>query len=302
VLFQYVDGFLNHLQVEKNASGMTIVSYRTDLNQFFEFLSELNSLPRELVSKELFNHKSVRDYLAHLQNKGFSRSTMARKLATLRSFVRYLCREEVLEGNPIAAVATPKQEKRLPRFLYPQEIETLIEAPDTSRVSGLRDQAILELLYGTGIRVSELVALNLNNIDTQNGYVKVTGKGGKERIVPMGKKACLAVDKYLPLRQKSIRKDPNLELAVFLNKFGQRLTARSVRNIINKYVQQVALNQKVSPHTLRHTFATHLVNGGADLRSVQELLGHVKLSTTQVYTHVTTERIKSVHDKNHPRR
>jgi integrase/recombinase XerC len=302
VLFQYVDGFLNHLQVEKNASGMTIVSYRTDLNQFFEFLSELNSLPRELVSKELFNHKSVRDYLAHLQNKGFSRSTMARKLATLRSFVRYLCREEVLEGNPIAAVATPKQEKRLPRFLYPQEIETLIEAPDTSRVSGLRDQAILELLYGTGIRVSELVALNLNNIDTQNGYVKVTGKGGKERIVPMGKKACLAVDKYLPLRQKSIRKDPNLELAVFLNKFGQRLTARSVRNIINKYVQQVALNQKVSPHTLRHTFATHLLNGGADLRSVQELLGHVKLSTTQVYTHVTTERIKSVHDKNHPRR
>jgi hypothetical protein len=146
------------------------------------------------------------------------------------------------------------------------------------------------------------VALNLNNIDTQNGYVKVTGKGGKERIVPMGKKACLAVDKYLPLRQKSIRKDPNLELAVFLNKFGQRLTARSVRNIINKYVQQVALNQKVSPHTLRHTFATHLLNGGADLRSVQELLGHVKLSTTQVYTHVTTERIKSVHDKNHPRR
>lgn len=302
MLFQYVDGFLNHLQVEKNASGMTIVSYRTDLNQFFEFLSELNSLPRELVSKELFNHKSVRDYLAHLQNKGFSRSTMARKLATLRSFVRYLCREEVLEGNPIAAVATPKQEKRLPRFLYPQEIETLIEAPDTSRVSGLRDQAILELLYGTGIRVSELVALNLNNIDTQNGYVKVTGKGGKERIVPMGKKACLAVDKYLPVRQKSIRKDPNLELAVFLNKFGQRLTARSVRNIINKYVQQVALNQKVSPHTLRHTFATHLLNGGADLRSVQELLGHVKLSTTQVYTHVTTERIKSVHDKNHPRR
>ncbi len=227
---------------------------------------------------------------------------MARKLATLRSFVRYLCREEVLDGNPIAAVATPKQEKRLPRFLYPQEIKTLIDAPDTNRISGLRDQAILELLYATGIRVSELVALNLSNIDTQNGYVKVTGKGGKERIVPMGNKACQAMDKYLPARQKTIRKEPNQEPAVFLNKFGQRLTARSVRNIINKYVQQVALNQKVSPHTLRHTFATHLLNGGADLRSVQELLGHVKLSTTQVYTHVTKERIKSVHDKNHPRR
>lgn len=302
MLFQHVDGFLNHLRVEKNASGMTIVSYRTDLTQFFEFLSEFNSLPRERVSKDLFNHKSVRDYLTHLQNNGFSRSTMARKLATLRSFVRYLCREEVLEGNPIAAVATPKQEKRLPRFLYPQEIETLINAPDTNRASGLRDQAILEMLYATGIRVSELVSLNLNNIDTENGCVKVLGKGDKERIVPMGKKACLAMDKYLPARKKIIKKDPNLETAVFLNKFGQRLTARSVRNIINKYVQQVALNQKVSPHTLRHTFATHLLNGGADLRSVQELLGHVKLSTTQVYTHVTKERIKSVHDKNHPRR
>lgn len=302
MLFQYVDGFLNHLRVEKNASGMTIVSYRTDLAQFFEFLADLNSLPRELVSRELFNHKTVRDYLAYLQNNGFSRSTMARKLATLRSFVRYLCREEVLEGNPIAAVATPKQEKRLPRFLYPKEIETLLEAPDTNRTSGLRDQAILELLYATGIRVSELVSLNLNNVDTKNGYIKVIGKGDKERIIPMGKKACFAVDKYLTVRNKTIKKDPQLERAVFLNKFGQRLTARSVRNIINKYVQQVALNQKVSPHTLRHTFATHLLNGGADLRSVQELLGHVKLSTTQIYTHVTKERIKTVHDKNHPRR
>jgi integrase/recombinase XerC len=144
--------------------------------------------------------------------------------------------------------------------------------------------------------------LDLKNIDSKEGYIKVLGKGSKERIVPMGKKACFAIDSYLPVRKRTIRKDPNLELAVFLNKFGQRLTARSVRNIINKYVKQVALNQKVSPHTLRHTFATHLLNGGADLRSVQELLGHVKLSTTQVYTHVTKERIKTVHDKNHPRR
>jgi len=227
---------------------------------------------------------------------------MARKLATLRSFVRYLCREEVLEGNPIAAVSTPKQEKRLPRFLYPKEIELLLEAPDISRPSGLRDKAILEVLYATGIRVSELVSLNLSNLDTQSGSIKVLGKGGKERIIPMGTKACTAMDKYLQVRRKALKKDNGTETAVFLNKFGQRLTARSVRNIINKYVQQVALNQKVSPHTLRHTFATHLLNGGADLRSVQELLGHVKLSTTQVYTHVTKERIKTVHDKSHPRR
>jgi len=301
VLFQHIDGFLNHLRVEKNASGMTIVSYRTDLNQFFEFLSRLNSLPPEKVSVESFNHKSVRDYLTHLQNNGISRATMARKLATLRSFVKYLCREEVLKGNPIAAVATPKQEKKLPRFLYPQEIQTLIEAPDTGRVSGLRDQAILELLYATGIRVSELVALNINDVDTKNGFIKVIGKGDKERIIPMGKKACLAMDRYLQARDKIIRKNRNAETAVFLNKFGQRLTARSIRNIINKCVQQVALNQKVSPHTLRHTFATHLLDGGADIRSVQELLGHVKLSTTQIYTHVTKDRIKNVHGRNHPR-
>lgn len=302
MLFQYVEGFLNHLRVEKNASGMTIVSYRTDLAQFFQFLSNLYSLPCESVARESFNHKSVRDYLAYLQTNGFSRSTMARKLATLRSFVRYLCREEVLEGNPIAAVSTPKQEKRLPRFLYPKEIELLLEAPDISRPSGLRDKAILEVLYATGIRVSELVSLNLSNLDTQSGSIKVLGKGGKERIIPMGTKACTAMDKYLQVRRKALKKDNGTETAVFLNKFGQRLTARSVRNIINKYVQQVALNQKVSPHTLRHTFATHLLNGGADLRSVQELLGHVKLSTTQVYTHVTKERIKTVHDKSHPRR
>jgi len=226
---------------------------------------------------------------------------MARKLATLRSFVRYLCREEVLRGNPIAAVATPKQEKKLPRFLYPQEIQTLIDAPDTGRVNGLRDRAILELLYATGIRVSELVALDINDIDTKNGFIKVVGKGDKERIVPMGKKACLAMDKYLKAREKIVRKNCNVGTALLLNKFGQRLTARSIRNIINKYVQQVALNQKVSPHILRHTFATHLLDGGADIRSVQELLGHVKLSTTQIYTHVTRDRIKNVHDKNHPR-
>lgn len=301
MLFQHIEGFLNHLRVEKNASGMTIVSYRTDLNQFFEFLSHVNSLPPEMVSKESFNHKSVRDYLTHLQNNGISRATMARKLATLRSFVRYLCREEVLKGNPIAAVATPKQEKKLPRFLYPQEIQTLIDAPDTGRVNGLRDRAILELLYATGIRVSELVALDINDIDAKNGFIKVVGKGDKERIVPMGKKACLAMDKYLKAREKIVRKNCNVGTALLLNKFGQRLTARSIRNIINKYVQQVALNQKVSPHILRHTFATHLLDGGADIRSVQELLGHVKLSTTQIYTHVTRDRIKNVHDKNHPR-
>jgi len=303
LLFQHVEGFLEHLQVEKNASEMTIVSYRTDLIQFFDFISDKYSVSRDEVTEEMVIHKSVREYLSYLQLRGFSRSTMARKLATLRSFVRYLCREGVLQGNPIAAVSTPKQEKKLPRFLYPMEIELLLDAPDISKAGGIRDKAILELLYATGIRVSELVSLDIQNVDTEEGYIKVTGKGNKERIVPMGKNASLSLKMYYPMRTKDLRKGSNdNETAVFLNKFGQRLTARSVRNIINKYVQQVAINQKVSPHTLRHTFATHLLNGGADLRSVQEFLGHVKLSTTQIYTHVTNERIKSVHDKKHPRR
>ncbi|MGE5403388.1 MAG: tyrosine recombinase XerC [Candidatus Saccharibacteria bacterium] len=303
MLVQHIDGFLNHLRVEKSASSMTLISYRTDLAQFFDFLRETNSLPSGPISHDFFNHKTVRDYLTFLQKSGFSRSTMARKLAALRSFVKYLCREEVLGGNPIAAVSTPKQEKKLPRFLYPAEIEALLDAPDTSNISGIRDRAILELLYATGIRVSELVELNLVNISMNDGFIKVLGKGNKERIVPMGEPACRALDQYY---QKSrpvfARKAGRDQKAVFLNKFGGRLTARSVRNILNKYVEEVALNQKVSPHMLRHSFATHLLDNGADLRSVQELLGHVKLSTTQVYTHVTKERLKSVHKKSHPRR
>ncbi|MGE5422959.1 MAG: tyrosine recombinase XerC [Ignavibacteriales bacterium] len=302
MLFRYVDGFLNHMRVEKGASSMTLVSYRTDLSQFIEFLSKANALPQEDINKELFNHKSVRDYLAYLQNNGLSRSTMARKLAALRSFVKYLCREEVLTSNPIAAVATPKQEKKLPRFLYPKEVEALVEAPDARLPGGARDRAILEILYATGIRVSELVSMNLGDVYYDESFIKVLGKGNKERIVPLGESARLALVYYINgTRRSQEYKIGHEQKAIFLNKFGERLTARSVRNIINKYVEEVAINQKVSPHTLRHTFATHLLNGGADLRSVQEMLGHVKLSTTQVYTHVTKDQLKTVHDKAHPR-
>ncbi|MGE5371369.1 MAG: tyrosine recombinase XerC [Solirubrobacterales bacterium] len=303
MLTRLVGGFMTHLRVEKSASNMTLISYRTDLSQFIQFLSEQKGLPEEAVTKELVDHKTVREYMVHLQKAGFSRATMARKLAAIRSFVRYLCREEILDGNPIAAVATPKQEKKLPRFLFPTEVEDLLNAPDSQQGSGLRDRAILELLYATGIRVSELVSLNLISLDYHEGMIKVLGKGGKERLVPVGEKACRAVEHYIEgPRKRLAKKVGKEEKAVFLNKFGRRLTARSVRNIINKYVEEIALNQKVSPHTLRHTFATHLLNGGADLRAVQELLGHVKLSTTQVYTHVTKDRLKAVYDQTHPRR
>jgi integrase/recombinase XerC len=302
VLFSHVEAFLDHLKIEKSASNLTIVSYRTDLLQFFDFLAQYHNLPRQEVPAEALNHKSTREYLAAMQDEGLSRSTMARKLAALRSFVKYLCRENIIGGNPIAAVSTPRQEKKLPRFLYPTEIEALLNAPDTSRPVGKRDRAILETLYCTGVRVSELAGMDLVDFNANEDFTKVKGKGEKERIVPVGSQAREALQNYIVGARPYLLKNNQPNSALFVNKYGTRLSARSVRNIINKYVEQVALNQKVSPHTLRHSFATHLLNAGADLRSVQELLGHVKLSTTQIYTHLTRDDIKHVYDKTHPRR
>jgi len=303
MLFRHIDGFLNYLRVEKNASRLTIISYKTDLVQFFEFLAGKEKQPLEQLAKESLNHKSVREYLAHIQNNGQSKATAARKLASLRSFVKYLCRENILAENPIAAVSTPKQEQRLPKFLYSQEIELLMKAPDLSSPAGIRDKAILETLYASGIRVSELTGLNLRNLDFAEEYIKVTGKGDKDRLVPLGRKAKVALLLYInKSRPTYLKQGKKINEAVFLNRFGERLSARSIRNILNKYVESIALNQRISPHTLRHTFATHLLNNGADLRSVQELLGHVELSTTQIYTHLTRDNIKTIYNNTHPRR
>ena len=303
MLVEHVDGFLDHLRVEKSASPLTLISYKKDLDQFFDFLAAANRVKPESISLDKLNHRAVRDYVSQMQRQELSRATMARKLAALRSFVKYLCRENVLTGNPIANVSTPKMEKRLPRFLYPVETEMLIEAPDPSNVRGLRDRAILETLYAAGVRVSELVGINLVDLDLNEQWIKIRGKGGKERLAPLGNKAKKALLEYIekarPYQYEGQGSEPE---ALFLNKTGTRISVRSIRNIINKYVDQLALNQKVSPHTLRHSFATHLLNGGADLRAVQELLGHVKLSTTQIYTHLTKDHIKTIHDQTHPRR
>lgn len=302
MLFQQIDGFLNHLRVEKSATNLTLLGYKTDLAQFFTFLSSRYAIPKEKIGSDLLNHRSVREYLTYMQEKGLSRSTMARKLAALRSFVKFLCRENILASNPIAAVSTPKQDKKLPKFLYSLEIDLLMDAPDLSTPFGKRDKAILETLYAAGLRVSELVGLNMEDLDFEEGFIKVKGKGQKERIVPLGSKAKTALTLYIEKARSFLGKVKPAANALFLNRFGSRLSARSVRTILNKYVEDIALNQKISPHTLRHSFATHLLNGGADLRSVQELLGHVKLSTTQIYTHLTRENIKTTFDKNHPRR
>ena len=299
-MYTYLDNFIVYLKVEKNASPRTQESYQSDIWQFTDFLAEELDVPGEHVTPKQVDHLVVRKYLALLQKKGLHRSTIARKLAGIRSFFRYLCREEIIIINPMLRISTPKLEKRLPEFLYEDEITLLLEAPDSGTPAGLRDKAILEVLYSSGLRVSELVGLDIADIDMEMEYVRAMGKGSKERVVPLGSYAIRAVNRYLK-EGRTLLQGNQVTGALFLNRSGGRLTARSVRDIVAKYVKQVSIQRKISPHTLRHSFATHLLDRGADLRSVQELLGHVKMSTTQIYTHVTKQKLKSVYEKTHPR-
>lgn len=289
--------FLLYLQVEKNASDHTLKSYKADIADFIIFAEQHGYTS----GFDTVNHILIRTYLAELKKQDYSRRTMARRIAALRSFFRFLCRESKLETNPFHQVHTPKLEKRLPEFLAETEINCLFTLP-TKNELGMRDLALLELLYATGIRVGELTGLNLYDIDLDTCFVLVYGKGSKERIVPLGSKAKAALTLYLEQSRPVLcRKTGQTHTKVFVNSKGGPLTDRSVRRIIDKYVDLLALNKHVSPHTIRHTFATHLLDHGADLRFVQELLGHVSLSTTQLYTHVTKEKLKSVYRQAHPR-
>jgi len=287
---RYVDKFINYLRVERNASEHTIANYRADLEMFGAFLGE-----RGL---EGVDHLAIRRFLAELRSRNYSKRTVARKLASLRSLFRFLFREGLIKNNPITAVMTPKLDKKLPVFLDVDKVKTLLECPPADDVSGMRDRALLETLYSTGMRVSELVGLDTDDIDFISGVVKVFGKGKKERIVPIGEPALDAIRKYVDKRAAAKVRDKD---AVFLNKSGRRLTDRSVRRVIDKHIKACSIAEKISPHSLRHSFATHLLYRGADLRSVQELLGHMNLSTTQIYTHVTMDRLKAVYDRAHPR-
>lgn len=287
---RYIDKFMNYLKVEKNASAHTITNYTVDLDVFKDFLGD-----KEI---ETVDHLSLRRFLAELRAKNYAKRTVARKLASLRSFFRFLFREGHIKKNPITAVLTPKLDKKLPLFLDTARIDRLLSTPTDKNMAGLRDRALLETLYSTGIRVSELVGLDLGDIDFISGVIKVLGKGSKERIVPIGEPALGVIRKYIDKRAGYKAEDRD---AVFLNKSGGRLTDRSVRRVLDKHIKTCGIIEKISPHSLRHSFATHLLDRGADLRSVQELLGHMNLSTTQIYTHVTMERLKSVYDKAHPR-
>jgi integrase/recombinase XerC len=305
--------FLEYLKNERHFSDYTVKSYGADLAQFAQFLAgqigqAANVHPQqpsgEQTDQQLRSCEpvTVREFLAYLYGQNYTKSTTARKLATLRSFYKFLIRRGVLSVNPLSTIRTPKQEKRLPKCLDLEQVQKLLDAPGDADLLSARDKAMLEVLYSSGIRVSELVELENQDIDLQEGILRVRGKGRKDRLTPIGSQAIKALQRYFELRQA----DPRCQSAsapqrVFLNKHGGALSTRSVRRKLDKYLVEAGLDPGISPHTLRHSFATHLLNNGADLRSVQELLGHQSLSTTQVYTHLTTSRVKQVYDQAHPR-
>ena len=324
-----IQEFLSYLKFERHFSAHTAKCYGADLEQYVDFLaSRLNgqqdgenaqswsdtggvmtqtqteTQTHTAIEQAIFEADTelIRIYMAHLGSQQYSKSTTARKLATLRSFYKFLVKRNYVSSNPVMSIKTPKQEKKLPRFLEYEEVQRLLNTPPTNTWLGARDRAILETLYSTGMRVSELVALNMDDVDFLGEVIHIRGKGKKERISPVGSSALQAIQRYIEFRNKRMASDNAFDSKVlFANKHGKRLSTRSVRRKMDKYLEEAGLDPNISPHTLRHSFATHMLNNGADLRSVQELLGHQSLSTTQIYTHVTTSRMKDVYDAAHPR-
>ena len=289
--------FIEYLQVEKSYSEYTVVNYKRDIHEFISFMEQ-----QTISFYSDVTYSDVRLFLTDLHRKQLSRRTIARKISTLRSFFKFLLREKMIHENPLTLVSLPKKEQRIPQFLYEQELENLFQVSDITTPIGQRNQAILELLYASGIRVSECCHIQLNEIDLSAGIVLVHGKGNKERYVPFGSHARDALTRYIQGgRLQLIKKQTNNTNSLFLNFRGDQLTTRGVRFILNKLIKQASSTIHISPHVLRHTFATHLLNKGADLRVVQELLGHSHLSSTQVYTHVTKDHLRNIYMAKHPR-
>jgi integrase/recombinase XerC len=304
---ELIERYVNYLQYERNASPHTIRNYRSDLEQFRDFLAQgAPGVPVEVASIDAFR---VRAFLAFLFQRESKKTSIARKLAALRAFFKFLSREQVVAENPAARVATPKLAKTLPRIMSAEEMNGFLDrladaskdgAPERSAAL-VRDRAMLELLYASGLRVSELVGLDLRSVNFGDGMVLVRGKGRKERIVPFGSKAKQALTDYLPVREKMLWETKTATPALFLNARGRRLTTRSVDRLVKKYVRRYVPNVKASPHSLRHAFASHLLTEGADLRAIQEMLGHASLSTTQKYTQVSIQQLIDVYDRTHPK-
>jgi integrase/recombinase XerC len=298
--------FLEHLRFERNVSEHTLRNYTSDLEQFLDYLApaDVKTGKRKLPELQQIDHITIREWLATLHSAQKKKTSIARKLAALRTFFQFLVREGVVELNPAKLVSTPRLEKKLPKHVSVEEAIRFIETPDIETDLGRRDRAMLELMYATGVRVSELTKLDFGDVDWRNKLIRVTGKRRKERIVPFGDPALEALRSYLDIRDHFLANSPVSERedkALFLNYQGTRITTRSVGRMVEKYIRICAGMHDISPHALRHSFATHLLDGGADLRDIQELLGHARLSTTQIYTHVSMEKLIEVYDKAHPK-
>ncbi len=296
MLDEHVDRFIDHLIHRRGFSEHTVRAYSTDLQGFQRFAGGRGVKGLEGVERPL-----IRAYLGGLREDGYADATIARRLASLRSFFRYLIREGVIEHDPLTMIRSPRREKQLPHILVPRDIDHLIESVEAETLWGRRDRALFEVLYGGGLRVSELVGLDETDLDLIDGVARVRGKGKRERLAPLGRSASQSLRAYLPERVRRFPSDGREPVAVFVNRRGGRLTDRGVRKILDKHVLRSGLADRISPHTLRHSFATHLVDAGAHLRAVQELLGHQRLTTTQIYTHVSKERHREVYERAHPR-
>ena len=291
--------FLRHLALERNASAHTVKSYREDLTQAIEFfrtrLADKSPRPQQMTTRLL------RAHLAWLSEQGYARSTIGRRLAAVRSWCRFLCRQGTLSANPALGLRGPRQDKKLPHFVSREDMARLLETPPAGTPLGLRDRAILETLYSAGLRVSELTGLDVGDVDLNEGVAMVRGKGRKERLALLGPPAVGAIARWIPEREALAGGRAAGQPALYLNRNGTRLSPRSVGRLLAKYLARAGLDRRTSPHTLRHSFATHLLDAGADIRSVQELLGHRSLATTQIYTHVSTQRLRDSYHKAHPR-
>jgi integrase/recombinase XerC len=290
--------FLQYLRVERNASPLTVKSYQEDLAALAEYLTEAHGA---CPAPDGISVLELRGYVAAMHEAGYAKTTIARRLASLRSFYRFGQREGWTKTNPAKPLRNPRKGRSLPHFLSVDDLGRLFEAPPANEPMGLRDRAILETMYSAGLRVSEVVGLNMGDLDFEAGIVRVRGKGKRERLAPLGSYAVRALQRWLDLRRPSSREAAGGESPVFLNKFGRRLTTRSVGRMLEKYLALSGLDARTTPHSLRHSFATHLLDRGADIRSVQELLGHKSLVTTQIYTHVSTAALREVYERAHPR-
>lgn len=292
---ELIDTFLNYLAVERGLSNNTIMSYQKDLNFYLDFLNQ-----RHIDALSKITKNNITNFMLAQKDKGISTNSIARRLAAIRMFHRFLTREKILKSDPSNLIDSPKLWKKIPDTLSLNEIDVLLAQPDIRDKQGTRDKAILETLYATGMRVSEAVNLKVDNVNLDIGFLRCIGKGNKERIIPIGKKAISSIKRYLEVSRPHLLKKSISEF-LFLNRFGKRISRQSLWKIIKRYAKCAKIKTPIKPHTLRHSFATHLLERGADLRSVQEMLGHANISTTQVYTHINKDRLKTIHRMFHPR-